>query len=409
MNATPPATVLWNRDFGLYWLGLALSALGDAFMMVALPFLVLEITGSPAALATTLLLGTLPRFLGPITGSLADRLHLRAPIVLSSIFRAALFASLALLALAGSLPLWLIYVAAPLNGLLTSFIFAAGMVLIPNLVPERQLARANGLVQGATMGVPLLGLGVAGMLVAGIGTATTILIASPCLLALALAALLMRFPASSAGPSQVGMMADLRIALGYLLRRGPLAFLLVLSLVLNASLNLLNVTMPVVMERIGRSAQGYGIFESLLSAGILTGIVAVSLISTRVPPRFQLTISQLLMVAGFAVLGLAGFRELLAGGLLLGVGLGFSEVAAVTLLQLAIPDGMRGKVLGTIFTVNALGLTLGASLAGVLVESVGVSVIFWAAAVAILALSVIWTALHVMWREVLDSPGSATA
>lgn len=162
---------LWNRDFLAYWLGIALTALGDAFVLVALPFLVLEITGSPSALASVVLLSTLPRFLGPITGALADRWHLRLPLICSSLLRSSLLAALALLYLAGALPIWLIYLAAPLNGLLTSFIFAAGTVLVPNLVPRAQLGRANSFMQAALMGVPLLGLGVAGALVALLGWA----------------------------------------------------------------------------------------------------------------------------------------------------------------------------------------------------------------------------------------------
>ena len=393
---------LWNRDFLAYWLGIALTALGDAFVLVALPFLVLEITGSPSALASVVLLSTLPRFLGPITGALADRWHLRLPLICSSLLRSSLLAALALLYLAGELPIWLIYLAAPLNGLLTSFIFAAGTVLVPNLVPRAQLGRANSFMQAALMGVPLLGLGVAGALVALLGVGGTILAASPCLLALAAAAMIVRFPATDRQSNRLDMLGDMVTATRFLLASGPLAFLLVTSLALNASLNMLNVTMPVTMERIGRGAQGYGLFESTLSAGMLLGILAVSLIGRLLPPRFQISLAQILMAGGFAVLALGSFTPYLAGGLVLGLGLGFGEVAAVTLIQLAVPDGMRGKVLGIVFTTNALGLTLGASLAGFLVASLPVATVYTGCAIVILVLSVVWTLLHVRKSESLD-------
>ena len=393
---------LWNRDFLIYWLGLALTALGDAFVMVGLPFLVLELTGSATALATAVLFGTLPRFIGPVTGALADRLHLKLPLIGSSMLRAALFAGMALLFMNDALPLWAIYAGALLNGLSTSFTFAAGMVLVPNLVPRTELARANSFMQAALMGVPLLGLGVAGALVGVLGVANTILLAAPCLLALSVAAAFMRFPTSVESSTEVRFLADMAAAGRYLLGSGPLAFLLLMSLVLNACLNMLNVTMPVTMEQIGRGAQGFGFFESSFSAGILIGIVGVSVVAKALPPRHQISVSQVFMSLGLAILAIGGFTVYLAGAVVLGIGLGFTEVAAITLIQLAVPDGMRGKVLGIVYTANAVGLSLGAWLAGALVGSVPMPTIYVAGSLALAAIAIVWTLLHSLQREQLD-------
>lgn len=176
--AVEPST-LWNRDFGLYWLGLTSAALGDAFVLIALPFLVLGLSGDPKAVALTLLIASLARFAGPIIGLLADRFPVRFALTLSGAVRAALFAILGALALTGTLPLLAIYIVAFLNGLVTTYVFAAGNVAVPALVPRAQLARANSLTQAALMGVPLLGLGVAGALVGVLGPAATFLFASP--------------------------------------------------------------------------------------------------------------------------------------------------------------------------------------------------------------------------------------
>jgi MFS family permease len=407
MAGSPPER-LWNRNFVAYWIGSACAALGDAFLFVALPFLVLDLTGSARALATVVLLGTLPRFLGPLTGALADRWNLRLPLIVTGLARAALFAALALAAVAGALPIWIVFGAALVNGTLTSFTFAAGMVLVPNLVPRPQLARANSLMQAAFMGVPLLGLGVAGALVGSVGAGATILVASPFLLALSLAAAAMAFPGTNGREGRIRVLADTIEAGRYLLGSAPLAFVLVMSLVLNTAFNLLNVAMPIVMERSGRGAQGYGLFESMLSAGLLLGILAVNVLARKIAPRFQISLSQVVMAAGFVVLAAGGFQAHLTAGLILGLGLGFSEVAAVTLLQLAVPDGMRGKVLGMIFTVNALGLVAGAWLAGVLIERSTMSPIFLAGSAAILLSAFIWTVLHVRGRDELERLIEAT-
>jgi MFS family permease len=400
---------LWNRDFSAYWLGLAATALGDAGVYVALPFLVLASGGEAQTLAAVLVLGTAPRFLGPVIGSLADRVPLRIPVAVAAVLRTALFAGLGFVALSAGLPLWLIFVAAPVNGLLTLFVFSAGNVALPRLVPRDDLARANSLVQGVTMGLPLVGLGAAGAAVATVGPELVICIAAPLFLLMGGAALRIRFPDVDPTTRDTPWLVDMRRGAAFVLGRGPLAFLLVSSFALNASLNALNVVVPILMERNGRGAAGYGLFESLISAGILVGIFLVSLIGSRVRARVQIGIAQLLFAIGFSIMALGGLTATFGGGIVLGLGLGIGEVAILTLVQLAVPDGMRGKVLGVAFTANAAGLTFGAWAAGAALGTVEPTGIFAAAAVLGGAICTAWILFQVRDPRSLDRLVEAAA
>jgi MFS family permease len=390
-----------SRDFRLYWVGVAASALGDAFVFVALPFLVLEVSGSSTALATTVMLGALPRFVGPLIGAFADRWPLRRPLVATGLLRFLLFGILGLLAVRGQLSLPLIYLAAPLNGLLTIFVFSAGNVLVPHLVPRARLGQANSLMQAAVMGVPLLGLGVAGALVAAVGPGLNVALSAPFFAVLVVVSSRMRFPERAAGEGSPNLFSDVVQGAALLFRSGPLAFLLLASLALNAALSLLNVAMPVLMERLGKGAAGYGLFQTALSVGMLTGILAVNA-AHRLKPQYGVGLAQGVMALGFAVLAGGSFAWFLGGGVVLGFGLGFTEVAAVTLLQLAVPDGMRGKVLGLVLSTNALGLMGGAWLSGRLVEGVDASVLFTVSAGVVLVMGMVWTALNLSNREWLQ-------
>ena len=388
----PGSARLFNRDFTAYWLGIAVSAIGDALGFIAMPFLVLGLGGSGAALATAMLLASLPRFAGPLLGALADRLPLRLPLLTGALARAALTAAVAALALTGSLPLWLLYLAAPLNGLVTIFTFAAGNVVLPRIVLADRLAQANALMQAATMGIPMVGLGAGGALVATVGAATTLALAAPCLLVLAAAVLLVRFPA---GP-ELGrrpFLTDLADGVRCLAGRPPLQVLLVATLVLNATLNLLNVLMPLAMERAHHGARGYGLFEAFISAGTLIGIVAVTALVRRVPTRHLVTLSQGTVAIGFGLLATGTLERLLGGGVVIGAGLGLGEVASITLLQLVVPDGLRGKVLGLVMPANALGLTIGAAVAGAVAPLPSYATVLAAAGAALLALAASWAAL----------------
>jgi MFS family permease len=84
---TVPASADLPRSFWLYWSGLSLTALGDATVYVALPFLALATAahpGSAEVVGLVVLAGSLPRFLGPLLGGLADRSSPRGLLALSA-------------------------------------------------------------------------------------------------------------------------------------------------------------------------------------------------------------------------------------------------------------------------------------------------------------------------------------
>ena len=86
--ATRSTSPLAVRDFRLFWLGEAVSTLGDQFAMIALPWLALVITGDAFALGTVLALMALPRALFMIIGgAYVDRLSPRLVMLGSNVVR----------------------------------------------------------------------------------------------------------------------------------------------------------------------------------------------------------------------------------------------------------------------------------------------------------------------------------
>lgn len=89
--------------FRLLWLGESISALGDQFYLVALPWLTLQMTGSGLALGTVLMAAAIPRALFVLVGgALSDRAAPRALILASNAVRAVLVAILTAVVLRGS-------------------------------------------------------------------------------------------------------------------------------------------------------------------------------------------------------------------------------------------------------------------------------------------------------------------
>ncbi|THF86682.1 MFS transporter [Deinococcus sp. KSM4-11] len=348
------------RDFWLYLGSAAATAVADAVLFVALPFVVLGAHAGRVGLGTVLLAASAPRFLAPLLGTLADRLPGRTVLIVTALLRTLLLAAVAWLVLSGRAQLPALAAFAFLNGCLVTLGFTAGSALVPQLVPEAQRPQANSLSSAALMGLPLIGYGVGGVLIHLLGSAQTLLTSVPVyLLGLLLVTLLPARPAAQSGAAR-GFWHDLRGGL-LVVRAQPLLLVMIfLSFTMNLTLNVVNVRAPLFMQQVGAGAAGYALFEGLSAAGALVGALAVGVLSTRFSTETLINLGRVLCV--LAVLGFAIAQPVVwfvtAG--LLGLSLGVLEVAAVTRAQGLVAAGTLGRVMGVFMGLNALGLSLGA-------------------------------------------------
>ncbi|GHF50498.1 MFS family permease [Deinococcus metalli] len=346
--------------FWRYLGSLAATAVADAVLFVALPFVVLGAQGGRVGLGTVLLAGSAPRFLAPLLGTLADRWPGRSVLTVTATLRAALLAGVAWLALSGHAAVPTLAAFAFLNGCLVTLSFTAGSALVPHLVPEEQRPQANSLSSAALMGLPLIGYGVGGALIHGLGSAATLLAGVPVyVLALLLAASLPARPAEPTAGAK-GFWHDLRGGLGVVRAQPLLQVMILLSFAMNLTLNVVNVRAPLFMQHVGAGAGGYALFEGLTAAGALVGALAVGALSARVKADTLIDAGRLLCV--LAVLGLAvpQVPVWFVAAALLGLSLGVLEVAAVTRAQGLVAPGTLGRVMGVFLGLNALGLSSGA-------------------------------------------------
>ncbi len=376
-----------SRDFTLYLSGLAATAVGDAITFVALPFVVLAGGGGQGALGAVVLAGSLPRFLAPLLGTLADRWPPRAVLGGSALLRALLLGFVALLALRGHAALPALAAFAFLNGLLVTLSFTAGSALTPRLVPEGALARANSLTSAALMGLPLVGYGLGGLLVKLLGSGETLLVGLPLYALSALAALALQPLTASGAHGAAGFWGQLRDGLLTVRARPLLMLMLLLGFSMNLTLNVVNVRAPLFMQGHAGGAGGYALFEGLLSGGALLGALAVGPLARRWSADTLIAVGRGACALAVAGLALPDARAWFVAAGLLGVSLGLMEVAATTRIQALAPRGALGRVMGVFLGLNALGLSLGAALGGAHLPS---SALFTALAALLAALGALW-------------------
>src|SRR5947199_8131085 len=161
------------RDFRLLFVGQAVSLLGDQFYLVALPWLVLQLTGSGLALGTILLAATVPRMIFLLVGGAAsDWLSPHRLMVASNGLRSIVCAILTVLVLLKTVSLWQLFVLAAAFGTLDAFFSPAMKAFIPALLHEEKLMAGNALLQGTNMMTKSIGPSLAGFVaVAGSGFA----------------------------------------------------------------------------------------------------------------------------------------------------------------------------------------------------------------------------------------------
>ncbi|MBT2450589.1 MFS transporter [Streptomyces sp. ISL-43] len=159
-----------NRPFTVFWLGQALSVLGGSVSLLALPLLVLEVTGSLVGMGlVTAVSGAAAIAAGTFAGHVVDRVDRRRLMIGCDLARAVLLGSVPLMWSFGGPRIWLLYVVTALVTVLKTLFDVAYVTAVPALVEPEDLVAANGRLMGTFALGTLLGPVVAGFLVAGVG------------------------------------------------------------------------------------------------------------------------------------------------------------------------------------------------------------------------------------------------
>ena len=167
--------VLRNRDFGLLWLGQAVSLVGDGIYLVAIAWLVLDISNEPTALGLVGLAWTLPMVAALlISGVLSDRFERRRLMITADLLRLVAIGTIAALALAETAELWQVIALVVVYGIGQALFQPAFSAVVPDVVPRDQLLQANAVRElMEPLGLRFAGPALGGLLIAvfGVGEA----------------------------------------------------------------------------------------------------------------------------------------------------------------------------------------------------------------------------------------------
>ena len=372
------------RDFRLLFAGETVSVLGDQFHFVALAWLALQLTGSGLALGTVLMTAAIPRAVFMLVGgAFSDRFSPRDLMLASNAIRAVVVGVLAALVLSGRAELWHLYAFAGIFGVVDAFFCPALSTIVPMIVPERQLAPANALVQGAQQIMGLVGPALAGVMIALVQTGPAFAIDAVSFAVAAFALLLITGgrrhtdPATDRDrPSVLSTIAGgVRAAWADPAVRSMVVLIAAFNFAFTGPIS---VGLAFLADhRFEGGSAAFGLLFSAFGGGAVLGaIVAGSISRLRHLGAIFMAIAVALGI-GLALIGVAPSLPVALGIIaVMGVLIGFINVQAIAWLQSRVPEDLRGRVMSLV-TLGSVGLApVSLAIAGALIDLGAVTLAF---------------------------------
>jgi len=378
---------LASRDFAIFWVGHLLSLIGTSMQNTALPLLAYRLSGRPFDLGLIAFAVTLPTFFLAIPGGvLIEHVDKRKAIIFLQIIMMLDTFALAFLALSGIILIWHIVVTSLILGIASAFEITARQAMLIELVGRESLPNAIALqstafnlsrVLGPALIVPIFllfpknGEGWV-FLLNGISFVTIII-------GLFFVRALYKMPIE---PRTRSMMTELREGTQYLVNNQSVGLLIVIAAVLGIFAFPITQQLPVISKdllgQVGDVKATVDMRNSFLytaqGAGALIAAFSIAMNNSARRRGLRLILGEAAFILGMIAIPLS--RSLWFAMIVIAL-MGWGAVTQLatmnTLIQLHVPDNLRGRVF-SIYLWALQGITpFGSLLIGWMTQEFGLS------------------------------------
>jgi MFS family permease len=383
-----------HRNYRLFFFGQVVSNTGTWMQRIAQAWLVLSLTGSPVSVGILALCQFMPFTLfSLVAGVIVDRLDAWRTVIGTQVTQMVLASVIAVIALAGVAEARHVYVIAALMGLVQVLDAPARQSLTFRMVGPLELPNAISLNAGLFNGARIFGPALGGVLIATVGPGVCFGVNAASYIAV-LAGLLMMRP-QEFHPVELRerprILAGLKEGLRYARQEEQILLMLALVFVVSTFCLNFNVVLPVLAKHtLDSGPETFGLLSAVFGVGALLGALFSAHLSRA--------------TVGTTVVGSAGFAlcelliaplrsTVLVAVLLFVAGVCFTTWSSNsnTLIQLASPDHLRGRLIGLYFFAFAGTGTLGGILSGWLTAAGGTELAFGVAGLVGVSMSVyVW-------------------
>ena len=367
-----------HRNYRLFFVGQGLSLIGTWMMTVAQSWLVLELTGDPLLLGIVAAVQWMPVLvLGLFGGLIADIMPKRRTMLGTQGFAALLSLTMSILVLTHTVAVWHVLLIAFLLGIRNAVDLPTRQSFSVEMVGRRDVGNAVALNSAMFNGARVIGPAVAGITIGALGVGIAFLIDAISYLAVIFALLAMHDEdlhtrQGIARPTTVSAaLENLKEGLRYVRHtRNVILPILTVGLVSTFGMNFTVVIPPFVQEVLRGDATAYGFLMAATGVGSITSALTIAFSGRTMP---------LVIGAGGATLGIAElvlgnanvFSIALIAMFVAGIGSIAMAATANTLVQLTVPDHLRGRVMSVYTTIFAGSTPIGGLLTGAAASGFG--------------------------------------
>ncbi len=391
---------LASATYRRFWLGSIASIGSTQLYFIAMAWLVFELSNSPLDLGLLDAATAVPNILATLIGGLvADRVNRRTILILTTGISTVLMLLLAALDATGLVRVWHVLLISGLLGLVQGFDFPARSSIFPSLIEPKQMLSAvalNSILwQGSRMIFPAIG----GILIALTDTSLIFVLCGLGFITMLM--VLCWLEVVQVIQTKADTWYEFKEGLSFVLHHR-----LFLTLILLTWISMFFGTsyiqiMPIFADILQSGERGYGLLISATGVGSVAGNLFISRFQQS--RRLGLMMLSCAALAPFSLIGfslVAGTLANVAGAFWLAslfavMTAAFSSVflvSSMTVLQLKVPDKLRGRVMG-IHSITWSMIALGGLIAGALASKFSAPVAVVIGAVIVLS-SVIWVTIR---------------
>jgi len=384
-----------HRNYRLFFTGQVISNIGTWMQRVAQAWLVLSLTHSAFAVGILALCQFMPFTLfSLIAGVVVDRLDSWRTVISTQLTQMVLASTIAVIALAGIARPWHVYVIAALMGLVQVLDAPSRQQLTFRMVGPLELPNAISLNSGVFNGARIFGPALGGIIIAAAGAGVCFAINAASYIAVLAGLVMMRpqeFHAVERRARSRTLYIGLKEGISFARNHEQIRLMLMLTFVISTFCLNFNVLLPVLAKQTLHSGpQVFGLLSAVFGVGALIGALFSAHLSRATVGTTALG------SAGFALceLLIAPLRTTVFIALLLFIGgVCFTTWSSnsSSLIQLASPEHLRGRLIGIYFFAFAGTGTLGGIMSGWLTALGGTELSFTIAGVVGLSASLyVW-------------------
>jgi MFS family permease len=370
--------------FRLLFFATLASSIGTWLAFIALVVDVFDRTEDARWVSALLIVEFLPLvFVGILAGRLIDRVSRRWILITADLARAAVFATLPFAT--SALQIVLLAFAA---GVATSFFRPAVYAGLPNLVSDRDLPQANGIVQTADNLTWAIGSLAGGALVAAAGTDVAYGLNAVSFLVSAALIVRIRQSLEEAREPTAGRWREIADGFSLVVRSRALLTVLVAWTIVNLALAGVNVSEVVLAKDVFDAGDfGYGLLVSATGVGLVLGSLYGGDWIDQRGMKLPYVVAIALMAIGHGAAAAAPHVWLAAVAVVVsGAGNGVAIVCNAVFVQRGAPDRLRGRAFTVLMSAGYAILGLGMAAAGPLTNALGARAV-WGISAGLFALA----------------------